>query len=207
MQMDVIFVLAMLISLVGSAIFLKNIITAPKAKEKLFAFFKYALCVTAFLVCAWGFVFSNNLLWYGQSPENAQLEMHINTQEVEASSFLYLLETLDADTTPEDVVAIMGNAYEEHTQGSYIIRYASASHTLNGEQPMFISFTFNRTGTEILSITWSYKEPPAGLFTQMLGYLETNALGEAAASTDSTADWAGLHLEDTGDYLLLQRVF
>ena len=45
------------------------------------------------------------------------------------------------------------------------------------------------------------------MFAEILGYLEANALGKAAASTATTADWAGLHLEDTGAYLLLQRVF
>ena len=207
MQTDVIFVLAMIISLVGSAIFLKGIITAANARGRLFAFLKYAACVAVFFICAWGFVFSNNLLWYGQNPENAKIEMNINAAEVEESSFLYLLEKLDATATVEDVVAVMGTDYEENTQSNYAIRYVAPNCTLNGEQPSVISFIFNRNRTAILKITWSYKDPAAGLFTQMLDYLEHNALGEAAASTANTADWAGLHLEDTGYYLLLQRVF
>ena len=183
MQTDVIFVLAMIISLVGSAIFLKGIITAANARGRLFAFLKYAACVAVFFICAWGFVFSNNLLWYGQNPENAKIEMNINAAEVEESSFLYLLEKLDATATVEDVVAVMGTDYEENTQGNYAIRYVAPNCTLNGEQPSVISFIFNRNRTAILKITWSYKDPAAGLFTQMLDYLEHNALGEAAAST------------------------
>lgn len=207
MQTDVIFVLAMIISLVGSAIYLKGIITASKARGRIFAFIKYAVCVAVFLICAWGFVFSNNLLWYGQNPENAQIEMNINAAEMEESSFLYLLEELGATTTVEDVLAVMGSDYEEHTEGSYTIRYVAPGYTLNGEQPSYISFTFNQKRTEILKITWSYKDPAADLFAQMLDYLESNAFGQAAASTANKAAWTGLHLEDTGYYLLLQRVF
>lgn len=207
MQIDVIFVLAMIVALIGSAIFLKGIITASKAKARLLAFFQYAACVVVFLVCAWGFVISNNLLWYGQNPENARIEMSINTGEVEESSFLYLLEKLDATSAPEEVVAVMGADYEEYTAGNYIIRYAAPNCTLNGEQPVFVSFTFNKKGTDILNITWSYKDPAPELFDQTLDYLEKNAFGEATASTANTADWVGLHLENTGDYLLLQRVF
>ena len=207
MQLDVIFVLAMIIALVGSVYFLKGIFTAKKNKERLLAFGKYAACVTVFLLCAWGFVFTNNLLWYGQNPENTQITLNLNDDAVEETSFLYLLQKLDATATPEDVVAAMGTDYEEHTQGNYMIRYVAPNCTLNGQQPMYISFTFNRKGTELLHITWSYKGPAPGLFAQTLAYLETNALGEAAASTANTADWTGLHLADTGEYLLLRRVF
>lgn len=207
MQTDVIFVLVMIITLIGSAIFLKELITASKSKGRLFAFAKYAACVAVFLICAWGFVFSNNLLWYGQNPENATIEMNINTEAVEENSFLYLLEKMDAAATPEDVMAVMGTDYEEHTEGSYMIRYAAPNYTLNGEKPMYISFVFNKKRTEILKIIWSYKDPTPELFAQTLTYLESNALGEAVASTANTADWIGLHLENTGDYLLLQRVF
>lgn len=207
MQMDVIFVLAMIIALVGSAIFLKGVITDSKPKGKLIAFGKYAACVAVFLLCAWGFVFSNNLLWYGQNPEIANLEMNINREAVEETSFLYLLEKLDATATPEDVAAIMGADYEENTAGNYMIRYAAPNYTLSGEQPQYISFLFNKKGTEILKIIWSYQDPEPGLFTQTLEYLQSNALGEAATSNANTADWPGLHLEDTGEYLLLQRIF
>ncbi|MBQ9843927.1 MAG: hypothetical protein IJO31_07215 [Oscillospiraceae bacterium] len=206
MQLDVIFVLAMLIALVGSAIFLKRIFTASGNRARFAEFGKYAACVTVFLICAWGFVFSNNLLWYGQNPENAQISLNLDAT-VEESSFLHLLEQLDATATVEDVIALMGTAYEENDQGSYTIRYAAPDCTLNGQAPTFLSFTFNRKRTEILKITWSYEAPAAGMFSGMLGYLEANALGKAAASTATTADWAGLHLEDTGAYLLLQRVF
>ena len=206
MQLDVIFVLAMLIALVGSAIFLKRIFTASGNRARFAEFGKYAVCVTVFLICAWGFVFSNNLLWYGQNPENAQISLNLDAA-VEETSFLHLLEQLDATATVEDVIALMGTAYEENDQGSYTIRYAAPDCTLNGEAPTFLSFTFNRKRTEILTITWSYEAPAAGIFSEMLGYLEANALGKAAASTATTADWAGLHLEDTGAYLLLQRLF
>ena len=206
MQLDVIFVLAMLIALVGSAIFLKRIFTASGNRARFAEFGKYAACVTVFLICAWGFTFSNNLLWYGQNPENAQISMNLDAA-VEETSFLHLLEQLDATATVEDVIALMGTAYEENDQGSYTIRYAAPDCTLNGEAPTFLSFTFNRKRTEILKITWSFEAPAAGMFSEMLGYLEANALGKAAASTATTADWAGLHLEDTGAYLLLQRVF
>lgn len=206
MQLDVIFVLAMLIALVGSAIFLKRIFTASGNRARFAEFGKYAACVTVFLICAWGFTFSNNLLWYGQNPENAQISMNLDAA-VEETSFLHLLEQLDATATVEDVIALMGTAYEENDQGSYTIRYAAPDCTLNGEAPTFLSFTFNRKRTEILKITWSFEAPAAGMFSEMLGYLEANALGKAAASTATTADWAGLHLEDTGAYLLLQRLF
>lgn len=206
MQLDVIFVLAMLIALVGSAIFLKRIFTASGNRARFAEFGKYAACVTVFLICAWGFTFSNNLLWYGQNPENAQISMNLDAA-VEETSFLHLLEQLDATATVEDVIALMGADYEENDQGSYTIRYAAPDCTLNGKAPTFLSFTFNRKRTEILKITWSFEAPAAGMFSEMLGYLEANALGKAAASTAATADWAGLHLEDTGAYLLLQRVF
>ena len=207
MQLDVIFVLAMLIALVGSAIFLKRIFTAGSSKARFAEFGKYAACVTVFLICAWGFTFSNNLLWYGQNPENAQITMNINAAEVEDTSFLHLLEQLETTATVEDVIALMGSDYEENDQGSYTIRYAAPNCTLKGQTPTFLSFTFNRKRTEILKITWSFEAPAAGMFTEILGYLEANAFGKAAASTATTADWAGLHLEDTGAYLLLQRVF
>jgi hypothetical protein len=207
MQTDVIFVLAMLIALVGSAIFLKRIFTASGNRARFAEFGKYAACVTVFLICAWGFTFSNNLLWYGQNPENVQIEMNINAAEVEETSFLHLLEKLDATATVEDVIALMGADYEENDQGNYTIRYAAPDCTLNGQTPTFLSFTFSRKRTEILKITWSYEAPAAGMFAEILDYLEANALGKAAASTATTADWAGLHLEDTGAYLLLQRVF
>lgn len=207
MELDVIFVLAMIISLVGSAIFLKGIVTASKPRERWAAFGKYALCVAVFFICAWGFVFSNNLLWYGQNSANAELEMHLNDGAVEDSSFLRLLEKLDATATPEDVVALLGTDYEAHTEGNYVIRYATAGYTVDGRQPQYISFLFNRKGTELLKVVWSYNDPTPGLFAQTLGYLESNAFGKAAASTANTADWVGLHLEDTGEYLLLQRIF
>ena len=207
MELDVIFVLAMIISLVGSAIFLKGIVTASKSRARWTAFGKYALCVAVFFICAWGFVFSNNLLWYGQNPENAEIEMHLNAGAVEDSSFLYLLEKLDATATPEDVVALLGTDYEEHTEGNYVIRYAASGYTVDGRQPQYISFLFNRKRTELLKIVWSYQNPAPDLFARMLDYLETNAFGKAASSTANTAAWVGLRLEDTGDYLLLQRIF
>lgn len=207
MQTDVIFVLAMIIALVGSFIFLKEIITAPKGKPRFLAFLKYAACVTVFLICAWAFVFTNSLLWYGQNADNAQITMNLNAEHVEDTSFLHLLEKLDATATPEDIIAVMGADYEEHTAGNYIIRYVNPGYTLNGETPEFISFTFNRKGTKILKIIWSYPNPTSEYFSQTLDYLETNAFGKATDSTANTADWVGLHLENTGEYLLLQRIF
>lgn len=207
MELDVIFVLAMIAAVIGSAFFLKNIITARKPKERLAEFLKYAACIAVFFICAWGYVFTNNLLWYGQNPENTQLQMNINAPAVEETSFLYVLEKLDADTTLEDVVAVMGTDYVEYDEGSYMIRYTVPDCTLNGKQPRYISFVFNRKRTSLLKIVWSYKSPAPELFAETLSYLETNAFGKAAASTANTADWAGLHLEDTGDYLLLQRIF
>ena len=207
MQMDIIFVLAMIIALVGSAIFLKGIVTASKPKGRWIAFGKYAACVAVFLLCAWGYVFSNNLLWYGQNPEVTNLEMNINAETVEETSFLYLLEKIDANATVEDVVAVMGAAYEEQAAGNYMIRYAAPDCTLDGKQPQYISFVFNKKGTQILRIIWSYENPAPELFGQTRSYLESNALGEPVASTETTADWAGVHLETTGDYLLLQRLF
>lgn len=207
METDVIFVLAMLASLVGSAIFLKRIFTASNNKARFGEFGKYALCVTAFLICAWGFTFTNNLLWFGQNPENAAIEMNINTEAVEETSFLYLLQELDATAAPEDVIALMGSGYEEFTEGNYILRYAGPGHTLNGKQPSYISFLFNRQRTEILKIVWSYEDPVPTLFADTLAYLEANALGKAAASTANTADWAGMRLEDNEEFLLLQRIY
>ena len=61
MQTDIIFMLAMIIALVGSAIFLKGIITASTTRARLFAFCKYAACVVAFLICARGWIINNNL--------------------------------------------------------------------------------------------------------------------------------------------------
>ncbi len=207
MQTDVIFVLAMIMAVVGSVIFLKRIVTASKTKERFIEFGKYAACIAVFFICAWGFVFTNNLLWYGQNPENAAIEMTINAEAVEETSFLYLLEKFDATATPEDVMALMGTDYEENTTGSYVIRYVAPNYTLNGEQPSFISFTFNKKRTEILQITWSYQAPAPELFAQIQEHLETNAFGEAASAVENKAVWGGLRLEDTGDYLLLQRVF
>lgn len=207
MQINVIFLLAIIIALVGSVIFLKGIVTAPTTRKRLFAFCKYAACVVVFFVCAWGYIFNNNLFWYGQNPGNAQIAIHINAEEVEESSFLYLLENVDATATAEDIVSVMGSDYEENTEGNYMIRYVAPNYTLDGAQPSFISFTFNKKRTQLLTVTWSYKDPSTDLFAQMLDYLETNAFGAAAASAERTADWVGLHLEDTGAYLLLQRVF
>ena len=207
MQTDVIFVLAMIIALVGSAIFLKGIFTASKPRERFVTFLKYAACVTVFLICAWGFVFTNDLLWYGQNPENETIELEIDAAEVEETSFLYLLEELGTATSPEDVVALMGTNFEEHTEGSYVIRYTAPGYTLMGEQPQFISFVFSRDRTRILNITWSYKDPAPELFAQLRDYLESNAFGKASAYSANGADWVGLHLEDTGEYLLLQRIF
>lgn len=207
MQIDVIFVLAMIIALVASVICLREIFTASKSRSRLISFGKYAACVTVFLVCAVGFAANNNLLWFGQNPDNANIEMNINTETVEQSSFLHLLEKLDATATVDDVLAIMGNDYEENDSSSYVIRYVAPNCTIDEKEPMFVSFTFNKKRTEILRITWSYKTPSSEMFAQTLAYLENNAFGKATVYKGKTADWQGLHLEDTGEYLLLQRVF
>ena len=135
------------------------------------------------------------------------VEMNIETNNVEQSSFIYLIEQFDAETSVEDVIRVMGTDYEISTDNGYEMKYTTSKYTLDGSKSTFISFKFNKRKTEILSIKWAHRSPSQGLFTQTLIHLESNAFGKAVSSTVNKADWKGLHLEDTGYFLLLMREF
>jgi hypothetical protein len=45
------------------------------------------------------------------------------------------------------------------------------------------------------------------MFPQTLNYLENNAFGKSDTTSINTADWRGLHLEETDYFLLFSREF
>ncbi len=207
MDDGIIFILALLLSIGGCAFCPFWIKRSHDEKEKRRASLCLAMFIMMLPIFSWAIIYDNNLLWAGQNKENAQIEMNIDTSEVEKSSFIYLIEQFGPDTSVDDVIQIMGTNYEESTEGGYVMKYTNSKYTVDGRNATFISFRFNKRKTEILSIKWAYRSPSQGMFTQTLRYLETNAFGKATTSSANEADWRGLHLEDTSYFLLLMREF
>ena len=204
---SIVCILVLVISVVGFILNVRFIRDSASFVARFRGVIRLITCSALALMSVWLIIYNNNLFWYGQNPENAQIDMSLNTSNVERTSFLYLLEDMDASTSVDDVIALMGDDFEESTDGDYTMRYETSRYTLNGKESSFISFTFNGRKTEILKIAWSYKAPSSELFSQMLRYLENNAFGAATQTSSNKADWVGLHLESTGYYLLLQRIF
>lgn len=207
MSGTIVFIFSFILSISGCFFCPHWIKTARDSKDRARGIFCLVTSIIMVPLFSWSIIYNNNLLWYGQHKENAQIEMNINDKVVEKSSFIYLLKEFDADTTVTDVISIMGNYYEESDITGYELKYPGACYTINDSNATFVSFVFNRRKTKILSIKWAYKSPSQEMFSQTLEYLENNALGKANSISKNNADWRGLHLEDTEYYLLLIREF
>lgn len=201
-----VFIVAGIFSLAGCIFCPYWIKTAHSTKDRRRGIFSLISSIFMLIMCLWGTIYSNNLLWYGQHKQNSYIEMNIDENVVEKSSFLYLIDQFGFETSVDDVVKVMGENYEVSDPG-YEMRYTTSKFTLNGSNSTFISFHFNSRKTEILTIKWAHRAPAQAQFSQTLEYLEKNAFGDASSSSENKADWCGIHLEDTGYYLLLERIF
>lgn len=181
--------------------------TDQRVYGKVFATLGFVTFIFLLIMCFWGIMYSNNLLWYGQHEQNSHIAMNINANEVEKTSFLYLIKQLDSETNVDDVIAIMGADYEVPDNNGYEMKYATSMFTLDGNSSTFISFKFNARKTQILSIKWALYAPSQSQFKHTLAYLQENALGNPISFSNNMADWTGIHLEDTGYYLLLIREY
>ena len=207
MNSSMVIIIALLISIAGCVFCPFWIKNSRGRKDKIRGIFCLVVSIIMLPMFLWAVIYDNNLLWYGQHAQNSHIEMNIETTNVEQSSFIYLIEQFDAETSVEDVIRVMGTDYEVSTDYGYEMKYTTSKYTLDGSESTFISFKFNKRKTEILSIKWAHRSPSQGMFTQTLRYLESNAFGKAVTSTANKADWKGLHLEDTGYFLLLMREF
>ena len=181
--------------------------TDQRVYGKVFATLGFVAFNILLIMCFWGILYSNNLLWYGQHEQNSHIAMNIDANEVEKTSFLYLINQLDSETSVDDVIEIMGSDYEVPDNNGYEMKYATSKFTLDGNNSTFISFKFNARKTQILSIKWAFYAPSQSQFKHSLAYLQENALGNPIRFSNNMADWTGLHLEDTGYYLLLIREY
>lgn len=205
---DGLFLIGMLVLFVAASIYCPFWFKrSDDAREKMRIIPAFIFFVVMSIVMSGIIIDYYDLFWEGQSKENAHIELAINDAEVEQSSFIRLLERFDANTTIDDVISVMGENYQTSASSGYEMRYMAANYTINDHLPLVITFTFNRNKTKILSIAWSYKSPPQGMFNETLQYLENNALGKADSSSTNKADWKALHLEDNGYYLLFKRYF
>lgn len=207
MSDSTIFILCLIVCICGCILspgWIKTSTTLKWKIRSILCFITFSLMAVA---CCWGILYDNNLLWYGQHKANAHIEMNIDSSRVEGSSFIYLIEQLGPDTSVDDVINIMGTNYEASTDGGYELEYTTSSYTVDGIRPTSLTFKFNKRKTKILSIKWSYRTLFDGMFEKTLNYLETSAFGTATTSSETKATWRGLHLEDTGYYLLLIREF
>lgn len=207
MSSNTVFILCLILSIGGCFFCPYWIKTADTLKDGTKGILCLIVCIFMLIVSSWCLICNNNLLWYGQHKENTKIEMNINAEEVENTSFIYLLENFDAETTIDDVISIMGRDYEESDMLGYEMTYRNTHCTINGSQSTFVRFAFNRRKTKILSITWAYNSPSQEMFSQTLKYLENNAFGKSDTSSMNTADWKGLHLEETDYFLLLLREY
>lgn len=178
-----------------------------RTKDQLLATACFVFSNFVLIASFWDIVSTNNLLWYGQHKENSYVEMNINTSVVEKTSFLYLINQFDSESSVEDVIKIMGTDYKVPDYGGYVMEYATPQYKLDGNESTFISFEFNSRKTKILSIKWAYRAPSQSQFSHTLVYLQKNALGNPKSVSSNKADWTGLHLEDTGYFLLFIRKF
>ena len=178
-----------------------------RIKNKLLATMCFAVSNFVLITSFWSIMFTNNLFWYGQHKENSHIEMNINTSAVEKTSFLYLINQFNPESSIEDVIKIMGTNYKVPDYGGYVMEYSAPQYSLNGCNSTFISFEFNSRKTKILSIKWAYREPTLSQFSYTLEYLQDHALGIPQNISSNKADWTGLHLEDTGYFLLFIRKF
>ena len=201
------FILGLLLSIAG-CIFCPFWIKNPRdRKDKWRGIFSLLISIIMLTLFSWAVIYDNNLLWEGQHKENAHIEININADNVENSSFIHLIEQIGPDTSVDDVIKLMGTNYEVSTDNGYELKYTTSKYTIDGSASTFISFQFNKRKTELLSIKWAYRSPSQEMFTQTLKYLESNAFGKAVTSSTNEADWKGLHLEDTRYFLLLIREF
>lgn len=178
-----------------------------RIKDKVIAIGCFITFNIMLLFCFWSIIYSNNLIWDGQHKQNSHIEMNIDTNVVEKSSFLYLINQFDSETSFDDVVKTFGTDYEETDYTGYAMKYYFPKYTLDGENSTFIAFEFNTHKTKILSIRWAYQSPSQSQFKSTLTYLQENALGTPQSASNNKAEWTGLHLEDTGYYLLFIREF
>lgn len=207
MSSNIVFILCLIVCTGGCFFCPYWIKTADTLRDGTKGILCLIVCIFMLIVSSWCLIYNNNLLWYGQHKDNSKIEMHLNAKEVENTSFVYLLENFDAETTIDDVIAIMGNDYKESDMLGYEMTYRNTHFTLNGSQSTFLRFSFNRRKTKILSITWAYTSPSQEMFPQTLKYLEDNAFGKPNTVSMNTADWSGLHLEETDYFLLFSREF
>ena len=178
-----------------------------RTKDQLLATACFVFSNFVLIASFWYIVSTNNLLWYGQHKENSYVEMNINTSVVEKTSFLYLINQFDSESSVEDVIKIMGMDYKVPDYGGYVMEYATPQYKLDGNESTFIHLEFNSRKTKILSIKWAYRAPSQSQFSHTLVYLQKNALGNPKSVSSNKADWTGLHLEDTGYFLLFIRKF
>ncbi len=176
-------------------------------KDRLVATASFGMFNFLLIASFWYIISENNLLWYGQHKENSYIEMNINTSVVEETSFLYLINQFDPESSVEDVIEIMGTDYKVPEYGGYVMKYTTPQYRLDGNESTCIVFEFNSRKTKILSIRWAYVAPSQSQFSHTLAYLQDNALGNPKSVSSNKAVWTGLCLEDTGYSLLFIREF
>ena len=207
MDRGLIFLLAFLFSVIGFVFSINWVKPPSNQKDRSRGVFSMVVCIIMIPLFAWGIIFENSLLWYGQQKENIHVDFSVDPNTFEENSFLYLINKVDNNTSVDDVVNMMGTNYTESFNAGYTMEYRTSKYILNNSNSTFVSFEFNKKKTKILSVKWACQNPTENQFDETLQYLEEKIIGKAENTSTNKADWTGLHLEDTGYFLLFIREF
>lgn len=199
--------LCLIFSVLGILICPHWIKTAHSSKDSRIGVFCLLMSAFMLVVSLWLIVYDNSLLWYGQKNPNSNIEIDISSKNAEDTSILYLLNEFQNDTTPSDIERILGSNYTLDIDSRYEMRYDNLSYTLGGFNTDILRITFNRKGTEILSITWGRRISDDSCYNKIFDYLKNDVLGSPISTEISKADWMSFHLEDTSYFVLFEKIF
>lgn len=181
----------------------------PKsAKEQGRAFFVLAGMIFLTLLSANSVCSDYGLLWYGQEAENAVIDLDIDENAVEETSFLYLLQELGPDAGADDVRALLGDDCEESEPGGRLsLLYSGTSYTLDGVPGDILRFGFDRGGRKLMSVTWGRSQRNDGFYEDLVAHVTAHALGQPESTESDTVRWRGVSIENNDYFVLLSRHF
>ena len=145
--------------------------------------------------------YENDILFFSQKKEYANVNINLDGQIVEDSSILHFYnDNIRSDTKSDDIEGLLGKSYTKiDSSGSFCMRYSTGEYTLDGIQSDYIFADFNKKGPKgkIRSIAWQYEKSDKKIYESLLTYLKP-ILGEPSGAYSSNMTtgvrWPGFEL-------------
>jgi len=187
----------LLLGVAGAVYFAYCVFNSKRKSIRLAAFEIISIFTSLFMIFGGLFMiaYDNSILGFGQNKLLSHIDINVTNENSEQSSVLFLLDELQGEATPVIVEKTLNQPYRVEKDNQYRMVFKYPNYTLYRLSADQISFTFNKKGTKILSISWVSKDLPNDEdYKAVLDYLVNDILGDPVDVKQNEVSWRGYSL-------------